>query len=152
MTPVEERANRLDAIAPLWTAGKPSTAIAVELGLTKGTVCRLVFEARVKGDPRFPARQPAVVRSNQRRRPAGGFVLTQDTPERPREQVGRVELMDLRAGECRYPTLSGTARGEHLFCGAPKDLRSEAYCKTHHRVCCAPLGVRLGQFAKGPAA
>lgn len=64
--------------------------------------------------------------------------------------VGRVSLVDLRPDECRFPTLSGEARGDHLFCGAPKDPRSEAYCKTHHRICCTPLGVR--RFTKGPAA
>ncbi len=61
---------------------------------------------------------------------------------------GAVALIDLEPDECRYPTLSDVDRGEHLFCGAPKDPESDSYCKKHHFECHAITGARLHRFAR----
>ena len=44
--------QELNAIAVLWGQELPASKIASQLGMTKGSVCGLVFRARRDGDPR----------------------------------------------------------------------------------------------------
>ena len=48
--------DRLANIAELWAQGVITEEIARRLDMTKGSVCRLARDARLRGDPRFPAR------------------------------------------------------------------------------------------------
>lgn len=46
-----------------------------------------------------------------------------------REDVGRVDLIDLEPGQCKWPTRE--VAGTHLFCGSPVHSGSP-YCASHH--------------------
>ena len=50
----------LDAIARLWALGQPTLEIARRLEIPKNSVCRLARTARLRGDPRFPARRQRI--------------------------------------------------------------------------------------------
>ena len=135
---------KLDEIAVLWGQNIASSKIASQLGMTKGAVCGMMFRARQGGDLRFPARPPVFgPRPSKGDKPVAvnpDFIpdlshLMMKAPPAPKGKRGSVALMDLRASDCRYPTNSGESRGDHLFCGAPKDPKSRAYCTKHHALC-----------------
>lgn len=131
--------ERLEEIAVLWNRNMPSSRIAKELGMTKGSVCGMMFRARQAGDPRFPPR-PAVFGPRPRKEKPVREVppdLSHLVKPKPRLSFGKVLLMDLRPNECRYPTETLEHRGEYFFCGAPQDPKSEAYCEAHQKLCVA---------------
>ena len=133
--------ERLEEIAVLWNRNMPSSRIAKELGMTKGSVCGMMFRARMAGDTRFPSR-PAVFGPRPRREKPVREVppdLSHFVKPKPRLSFGKVLLMDLRPNECRYPTETLKHRGEYFFCGAPKDPKSEAYCEKHQKLCVAGM-------------
>jgi hypothetical protein len=153
--------ERLDLIAPLWAEKISTPEIGRRLGIKKNTLCRMVFDARKKGDVRFPIRGfNTRYRQENRTRPRREKRVPLDPPfvpdlshlvalpPRPASSQGQVSLMDLRHNECRYPTVTLERRGEYFFCGAPKDPNSESYCKKHDRECRSGLGVRLHRFAR----
>ena len=133
--------HKLDEIAALWTQKLPASKIASQLGMSKGTVCGLIFRARRDGDLRFPQRPQLFAPRPRREKPVQvAFVpdlshLVKAPPRR--ERFGAVLLMDLRPNECRYPTKTLERRGEYFFCGRPKDPKSEAYCEEHQTLCVA---------------
>lgn len=45
---------------------------------------------------------------------------------------GRVLLLDLQPGQCRWPVNEPPKGGQYLFCGLPK--ANGPYCEQHHRV------------------
>ena len=117
--------DRLANIAELWAQGVITEEIARRLDMTKGSVCRLARDARLRGDPRFPAR--------------GRFDMTKRTrrstpvPQAPKTNP---MLVDLKPNECKWPVRSEGERGdEHHFC-ADIRLPGSPYCKDH-----AALGV-----------
>ena len=135
--------HKLDEIAALWTQKLPASKIASQLGMSKGTVCGLVFRARRDGDLRFPQRPPPFAPRPRRKREKPmqvAFVpdLSHLVKAPPRARFGAVPLLDLRPHECRYPTQTLGSRGEFLFCGKPKSARSESYCEEHYDLCLAP--------------
>ena len=138
--------SKLDEIAALWRQNISSSRIASQLGMTKGTVCGMMFRARKAGDPRFPER-PAVFGPRPRREKPVQIAFVPDLSHLvkalpPRARFGRVLLMDLRPHECRYPTETLGPRGEYFFCGAPKAPTSEAYCEDHQKLCTAGVYIR----------
>jgi hypothetical protein len=59
----------------------------------------------------------------------------------------RVGLMELRAGDCKFPVNDAAAREPHLFCGLAAEPGS-SYCR-HHRLRCAGAGTAGERFAGG---
>lgn len=110
------KSDKLDRIAELWARGTLTQEIARRLNTTKGIVCRMAWEARRSGDPRFPVR-PRIGRFNNVRK-----------PQPPREPV---TLMNLPVDGCKWPVKSTGERGEiHWFCNQVRAPGSP-YCKTH---------------------
>lgn len=112
--------DRLDAIAELWPS-MTAKAIGARLGITKNTVCGIVFKARLAGDERFPPRR-------------GG---KEAVPMAAPGQKQPARITELRAHECRYPVRSGAEKGDHWFCGARRAAGSW-YCETHRELCDRP--------------
>ena len=111
---------KLADIAQLWAQGVITEEIARRLDMTKGSVCRLARDARLRGDPRFPAR--------------GRFDMTKRkcvpiaAPPPPKTNP---TLFDLKPGECKWPVRSEGERGDlHFFCADPRAPGSP-YCKEH---------------------
>lgn len=127
--------ERLEEIAVLWNRNMPSSMIAKELGMTKGSVCGMMFRARLAGDTRFPPR-PAVFGPRPRKEKPVREVPFKPPPH---AKFGEVLLFDLRPNDCRYPTETLERHGEYFFCGAPKDPKSEAYCEKHQKLCVAGM-------------
>lgn len=109
---------KLADIAQLWAQGVITEEIARRLDMTKGSVCRLARDARLRGDPRFPAR--------------GRFDMTKRkcVPIAAPPPKTNPMLLDLKPGECKWPVRSGEERGEHYFCADPR-LPGSPYCKAH---------------------
>ena len=110
--------HKLDEIAVLWTQKLPASKIASQLGMSKGTVCGLIFRARRDGDLRFPQRPPPFAPRPRREKPVQvAFVpdLSHLVKAPPRARFGAVPLMDLRPNECRYPTKTLERRGEYFL-------------------------------------
>jgi len=113
----------LDEIAKLWAQGVITEEIARRLKTTKGSVCRKARDARLKGDPRFPAR--------------GRFDLTKHKETKPPTPTIKVNpnLFDLLPNQCKYPVRSEGERGEeHYFCAEPRTDGSP-YCREHDALC-----------------
>lgn len=132
----------LARIAALW-ADKVSTAeIGRRLRISKNSVCRLARDARLKGDPRFPERGMNVAREAPEPRPRPAAAKTSKARPAPRPIVvvsappahGPFRVFDLLARHCRYPVFSGSERGDHRFCGEPRQENSP-YCAGHHALC-----------------
>lgn len=136
--------HKLNEIAALWEADLPASKIASRLGMTKGTVCGLIHRARRDGDLRFPLRPQPFASRLRKKTPVRRFIsdLSRLAKVPPRSKFGEVPLMGLRPNDCRYPTETLEHRGEYLFCGAPMDPKSEAYCEVHHKLCVAGVYVR----------
>ena len=124
---------KLDDIAQLWAQGVITEEIARRLDMTKGSVCRLARDARLRGDPRFPAR--------------GRFDMTKrkcvpiPPPSPPPPPKTNPMLLDLKPGECKWPVRSGEERGEHYFC-AERQLPGGPYCAEHEALATAPKHIR----------
>jgi GcrA cell cycle regulator len=136
----------LAEIASLW-ADKISTAeIGRRLHISKNSVCRLARDARLRGDPRFPERGLNVAREAPKPRQAGksearpasvsAIVVVPAPPAR-----GPFRVVDLQPHHCRYAVFSGSERGDHRFCGEPRQANSP-YCAEHHALCNPPLVYR----------
>ena len=132
----------LARIAALW-ADKVSTAeIGRRLRISKNSICRLARDARLKGDPRFPERginvareapqpRPRPVAKTSKARPAPPPVLVVVSAPPARRPF---RVFDLLPCHCRYPVFSGSQRGDHRFCGEPRQANSP-YCAEHHALC-----------------
>jgi hypothetical protein len=107
----------LDRIATLWADGFLAREIGVVLEMPKNSVCRLVFNARASGDPRFPARQKGRGGGNKPVPPA----------QHPR-------ITELGNHDCRYPIYYGPRHGDHRFCAEPQKPGS-SYCPEHTALC-----------------
>ena len=108
---------KLADIAELWAQGVITEEIARRLDMTKGSVCRLARDARLRGDPRFPPRG----RFDMTKRKCAPIPIIKINPM----------LIDLKPGQCKWPVRSEGERGEeHHFCADPQ-APSSPYCKTH---------------------
>lgn len=116
--------DRLASIAELWAQGVITEEIARRLDLTKGSVCRMARDARLRGDPRFPARGRYDVTKRVRR--------PKSSPSEPSAPPVKTNpmLLDLKPNDCKWPVRSGEERGEHYFCAEPRQDFSP-YCKEH---------------------
>jgi hypothetical protein len=141
-------ADTLDKIAELWAKGVKTTEIARLLKIPHGSACRLARKARLRGDPRFPARLFAPLR--------GPRPTTKPKSEKPRSKPARLKarpkpkhrpapksasppidllyprIYELAANACRYPT--GEREGEQRFC-AKSQKHGFAYCEEHYTLC-----------------
>ena len=132
----------LDRIAELWAQNLTTREIAAALGIPKNSVCRLAFNARSRGDERFPPRgspfHPLREESKVPKPPKHPVFPASLRPTRP---VGPLRIYELAERECRYPVefVNG-----HLFC-AEATVGETSYCEKHNAVCNAPkkaLGMR----------
>lgn len=107
--------EKLDRIAELWAVGTLTEDIARRLKTTKGSVCRMARDARLSGDPRFPAR------------PRSGRLAV----PKPSSKTRPCLFVDLAPNECKFPVRSEGERGEiHWFCAEPR-FPGSPYCKPH---------------------
>ena len=108
----------LARIADLWASGIITEEIGRRLGASKGSVCRLARDARLRGDPRFPAR--------------GRFDMTKRAPPAPKPKTNPT-VFELMPDDCKWPVRSEGERGElHFFCAKPRQAGSP-YCPKHTR-------------------
>jgi hypothetical protein len=125
----------LARIAKLWAANASTAEIGRRLELSKNTVCRLARDARLSGDPRFPAREfKNLLREPKTARRVG----KSKAPPAPilapfQRRRGPLRVFELEAQHCRYPVSSGLQR-DHRFCGKPRQAGS-SYCGEHHALC-----------------
>jgi GcrA cell cycle regulator len=129
----------LAEIASLWADKVTTAEIGRRLDISKNSVCRLARDARLRGDPRFPERglnfageapTPRQARKSEARpAPVSAVVLVPAPPAR-----GPFRVFDLQPHHCRYAVFSGLERGDHRFCGEPKQANSP-YCAEHHALC-----------------
>ena len=111
---------KLNEIAELWAQGVITEEIARRLDMTKGSVCRLARDARLKGDLRFPARGRFDMRKRQ-------YALI---PPAPTPKVNPM-LVDLKPNECKWPVRSEGQYGDlHFFCAETR-APSSPYCDEH---------------------
>lgn len=84
--------------------------------------------------PRIPKPRKVAVRSvckRERTAPVPRVRVAPTPPPEPAE-VRMVRLIDLEAGDCRWPV--GRDGGQHLFCGLERRDRDTSYCGHHaHR-------------------
>jgi hypothetical protein len=111
----------LARIASLWADKVTTAEIGRRLRISKNSVCRLARDARLRGDLRFPVR----VRPS----PMSAVVIVPAPPAR-----GPFRVIELLAHHCRYAVFSGSERGDHRFCGEPRQANSP-YCAKHHALC-----------------
>ncbi len=115
--------SKLDQIAELWAQGVITEEIAERVGSTKGSVCRMARDARLRGDARFPAR-------------ASGRKQMKRKPPTPQIKVNP-NLFDLKPNQCKYPVRSeGERSEEHFFCAEPQ-YGGSPYCRAHDTLCFA---------------
>jgi GcrA cell cycle regulator len=124
-----------DAIANLWLKGVSVTVIGEQLGIPKNSICRMVFQARQRGDERFAPRR--LIKAAKPSRPAKPKVRKLKAPCLDAPQLGRgrapgehPDIFGLRPDECKWVVRSGKHRGEHYFCAAPR-LPNRPYCAAH---------------------
>jgi hypothetical protein len=111
----------LARIAAMWAQGVITEEIARQIGATKGSVCRMARDARLKGDKRFPARISGLMGRNRMRK----------APPPPVKPKVNPDLFHLKPGECKWPVRSEGERGEeHFFCADPQSPGSP-YCPKH---------------------
>ena len=137
-------AAMIDAIATLWAQEPqlPLSAIADELGLTRGSIAGRIARGRRKGDHRFPARgprkripKPAAARPRQKPKAVAAaaslmFGSASEPPGRPTPRaVGPPPLTSLRADQCRWPINAPEPHDVFLFCAAP--TTGGNYCAKH---------------------
>jgi hypothetical protein len=128
-------AGTLDRLAELWALGRTASDIGKRLHIPKNSICRLARAARLKGDPRFPARnagrprrapKPKVTRAP---RPARKAALPRRRPTPILVMEVHPRIWELQERQCRYPVRE-TDTHEHLFCAkATKNFQS--YCPEH---------------------
>ena len=131
----------LARIALLWADKATTAEIGRRLDMPKNSVCGMVSSARLRGDPRFPQRGINVARKARPPRPRPAE-KTKFRPAPPPALVvvpappahGPFRVFDLLPRHCRYPVFSGSERGDHRFCGEPRQENS-AYCAEHHALC-----------------
>lgn len=141
----------------MWKAGAGLAHIAHRLGQNELAVAAVIEQARRAGDERA-GRQAAnrVGWSNnysdndeQLISLAAGKAVAQRM-EKASQTGAHIPLMDLAAGQCRWPTLLG-ADGEQLFCGhtvqTPDWVHvSVNYCAIHTRYAAKPARPFTGAF------
>ena len=129
----------LAEIAKFWARSITTAEIGRLLCISKNSVCRLARDARLRGDPRFPERvqpprEPTPPRLRARRSKApplsvSALVIAPAPPAR-----GPFRVVELQPHHCRYAVFSGSERGDHRFCGEPRQANSP-YCAVHHVLC-----------------
>jgi hypothetical protein len=124
-----------DTIADLWRKGVSVTTIGEQLDIPKNSICRMVFQARQRGDERFAPRRLA--KAAKPSRPAKPKVRKLKAPCLDTSQPGRgrapgehPDIFGLRPDECKWVVRSGKQRGEHYFCAQPR-LPNRPYCAAH---------------------
>lgn len=130
--------DRKARIIDLWNAGKSTGQIAAEYGLSKGTVCGMLYRARKAGE-NVRGRKPVEGVGTGGTKLRGGKVsMTRvrqlSKPAAPPLVVGSLpsvagRLMELTARECRW--IDGDPRNGGTFCGQPTDV-GKSWCGHHH--------------------
>jgi hypothetical protein len=135
----------IDRIAELWASKLTTREIGAELGIPKNSVCRLAFNARARGDERFPPRgssfHPLREESKVPKPPKHRVFPASLRPTRP---IGPRRIYELIERECRYPVDIDAVSSHHLFCAAAT-LAETSYCEKHLALCNAsakPLAAR----------
>ena len=148
----------IDDIAALWTQEPPLSlsAIAHELGLTRGSVAGKIARSRRNGDERFPTRpvgprptaarqrsKPVVAAASPNRVPGAGktprpivatssptrFASIGKQPAIAQPQEEGLSLWELEEGQCRW-ALNSAGHGLQLrFCALP--IAHGRYCARH---------------------
>lgn len=145
--------EQVDELRRRWTAGESASQIARAMGLESrnqviGKIHRLpdIPKRQTKrpvnhNKAKRPRRrdQPNLIFAKRRRDRSAAVhrpeIRPQDVPVP--ESLG-LPLLDLKAGQCRYPY----GEGPYLFCGHP--TRSESsFCMAHHFICHQPKRERL---------
>lgn len=123
-------------LAALWKEGKTARKIAVVLRTTRNAV--IGKARRMKLEPRTGAYFIAEIKQI-RAKPAPGKAQVKP-PELKQAEKKKVypiiNIMDLRAGQCRYPIGHPGEKG-FTFCAA-KTNRRGVYCEEHQTICYTP--------------
>lgn len=129
----------LSQIADLWEQGISTIEIGRKVGKPKNSICRLVHDARHRGDPRFPARNkrtPTMLTGAQR--DAQREIQREAYDQRLRKlfavEPPTLPVLTLRANQCRYP-FPDRACPKHRIGVSP-------YCDEHHDLCIVNLRKR----------
>lgn len=130
----------------LWSKNAGATAIASVLGRSRNAVCGRAFRIGImkKGGPRFGAKRveprdaPPRVKPKRtviRRRPVKRTAARLEfTAEAFAERIAAIQtldvrMIDLKAEECRWPTVPCT-ESVWRFCGHPQ-AEDSSYCLEH---------------------
>ncbi|PCI53502.1 MAG: hypothetical protein COB36_12265 [Alphaproteobacteria bacterium] len=132
---------------PLWSASDIASVIGCSKGAVSGaahrngiSLAKPVKHRKPTGPVKKPVPKP---RDPEPRPPKRSYV---PTPPKPLPEPDRtlfepldIDLMELDATTCRFPTVSPPTRGEHLFCGHITDMTEipnvyERYCPYHTKI------------------
>ena len=148
-------------IVKLWEAGYSSNKIAIQLGITRGSVMGNIYRLREKGinlrskvvleRNLQPAKEPDMPsREKNRKKPISPkqlnlLYLLDPVPEPPAsdpvpelpasDPEHSVKLVDLEYWHCRY-IVSDINYGDTLYCGKPTTYKW--CCADHHKLCYVP--------------
>jgi hypothetical protein len=148
-------------VLDLWEKGLTSSAIGIQLHMTRNTVMGLVNRLRLRGfldfrmsaktreamaKPKFKTKQqrlPIVIPVKIKPAPeiqygpsVSDLILKNILPKPPKNSIG-ISLTALKSKSCKYPINNSATSSGHLFCGEPrKELSS--YCAEHHAICYVP--------------
>jgi len=139
-------------IVKLWEAGHSAKEIAIQLGITRGSVMGNIHRLREKGvnlrgkmvlehslQPTGELNMPSIEKT--RKKPISPeqlnlLYLLDPVPEPPASDPEHsVKLVDLEYRHCRY-VISAIDYGDTLYCGKPTTYKW--CCADHHKLCYVP--------------
>ena len=117
----------------LWGEGFSASECGQRMGVSRnsviGKIHRLGLSHKYRR-PRERTRRMTKPRIRENKRPLPPPTPYQEPSPPPLPPIGSVDLLDLRAGMCRYPHGDGPYR----FCGAPQAF-GYPYCREHVEIC-----------------
>jgi len=117
----------------LWAEGLSASEVGKRLGVSRNSVIGKIHRLGLSGKYRRPRER--VRRMRAKAKPAQLLEIEQPVSSRPempqiRQDIrpGSFDLLELRAGMCRWPEGD---RAPYSFCGAPVAFDS-SYCRKHY--------------------
>lgn len=152
--------ERKAVVRRLWVEGHSATEIGCALGVSRCAIIGIVHRNRAAwgiGYVLHGAARANMRRARKARRPetrvrkpanqSGQSAPPKSKPKPPPVQhtlgpmptEGTVSLLDIRAGQCRFPMWGDPFDlATSLYCGRPVDSQS-SWCPHHRRICVQPL-------------
>jgi len=155
-------------IVKLWEAGHSAKEIAIQLGITRGSVMGNIHRLREKGvnlrgkivlehsfQPTVELNMPSIGKTRRKPIPKEQLnlpYLLDQIPEPPTldpvpeppasDPEHSVKLVDLEYWHCRY-VISAIDYGDTLYCGKPTTYKW--CCADHHKLCYVPNVKKIKQ-------